>query len=167
MNGNHDAHRAVMHDDENQCERYQAPGEVCFVAKSASDNHVLRPLELQVMEAVWSQGASTVASVHQRINSRRQVPLAYTTVMTVMSRLFDKGVLARTKEGRGYTYKAITERGGIAHLVATRRIRSLLTDFGPVAVTAFVDQVADDPEAMRLLARLTEPDSDNGHAVQD
>ena len=59
------------------------------------------PLEAAVMEAVWAAGGPvSVREVMGRLNNGRAEPLAYTTVMTVMSRLAEKGALARSPAGR-------------------------------------------------------------------
>ena len=68
---------------------------------------LLGPLEGEVMDVMWSAGASlSVRAVLVELNRGRSQPLAYTTVMTVMSRLAEKDVLRRTKDGRGYVYEA-------------------------------------------------------------
>ena len=59
---------------------------------------LLGSLELQVMEFMWQTGEATVQQVVKTINRRR--PIAYTTVMTVMGHLVDKGLLSRTMEGK-------------------------------------------------------------------
>jgi len=63
---------------------------------------MLGPLELQVMEVVWSSGKSSVRDVVERLESR----LAYTTVMTTLDRLFKKGLLNRYKAERAFVYTA-------------------------------------------------------------
>jgi BlaI family penicillinase repressor len=62
----------------------------------------LGDLESEIMSAVWEKGEATVQDVQSALEPRR--PLAYTTVMTVMSRLAQKGLLQRRKEGRAYVY---------------------------------------------------------------
>ena len=61
-------------------------------------------LEAEIMETVWSSGWETfaVSDVHNILEKEREI--AYTTVMTTVSRLFDKGLLDRHKEGRRYIY---------------------------------------------------------------
>src|ERR1700758_2698658 len=63
---------------------------------------VLGPLELQVMEVVWSRGESSVRDVVEKLDNR----LAYTTVMTTLDRLFKKGLLDRYKSERAFVYSA-------------------------------------------------------------
>ncbi|MGC9950648.1 MAG: BlaI/MecI/CopY family transcriptional regulator [Bryobacteraceae bacterium] len=57
-------------------------------------------LELQVMEALWAHGESSVHEVAQRLGR----PLAYTTVMTTLDRLFKKDLLVRRKSERAFLY---------------------------------------------------------------
>ena len=93
-------------------------------------------------------GASAVwAGHHQRFRARdgRTKPLAYTTVMTVMSRLADKGALRRRPQGRSYVYEATAaDSAGLA-------VRGVLRDFGDAAMAQFVEEARSDP---KLLERL-------------
>lgn len=57
-------------------------------------------LESQVMELVWSRGEGSVHDVMRALER----PLAYTTVMTTLDRLYKKGLLARRKEERAFLY---------------------------------------------------------------
>jgi predicted transcriptional regulator len=59
-------------------------------------------LESKVMEILWARGESTVRDVVDRLTR----PLAYTTVMTTLDRLFKKGLLDRRKEDRAFYYVA-------------------------------------------------------------
>ncbi|HWG57835.1 MAG TPA: BlaI/MecI/CopY family transcriptional regulator [Candidatus Acidoferrales bacterium] len=71
-------------------------------AKSSRKLTALGTLECQVMDAVWTGGEGTVRDV-SRILGR---PLAYTTVMTTLERLFKKGLLQRRISGRAFLYSA-------------------------------------------------------------
>jgi predicted transcriptional regulator len=57
-------------------------------------------LELRVMEVLWSHGESNVHDVVERLGR----PLAYTTVMTTLDRLFKKHLLVRRKSERAFFY---------------------------------------------------------------
>ena len=63
--------------------------------------------EMEILHHVWELGEATVASVQERILEERKV--AYTTVMTVMKNLADKGYLQFRKEGVTYVYSAAQE----------------------------------------------------------
>jgi predicted transcriptional regulator len=64
---------------------------------------MLTPLELDIMKAVWRQPPITVRAVQDDIRPGRK--LAYTTVMTIMDRLYHKGFLKRTLLSRTHYYE--------------------------------------------------------------
>ena len=65
--------------------------------------------ELQIMNVVWDRGRVTVRDVYEALRKRRQV--AYTTVMTMMSILDQKGFLKRTPgEDRAFVYEPARSR---------------------------------------------------------
>ena len=64
---------------------------------------VLGPLEAEIMRLVWQHGQVTVKQIHRILSRRREI--AYTTVMTTMSRLADKGILKRARRGMAYVYR--------------------------------------------------------------
>lgn len=76
-------------------------------------------LEEGVMEVLWTHGDASVRNVVDRL----QRPLAYTTIMTTLDRLFKKGLLDRRRESRAFIYSARLsreqwERGRAGELVA-------------------------------------------------
>jgi predicted transcriptional regulator len=79
----------------------------------------LGPLEEVVMEVLWTNGPDTVRGVVDKLER----PLAYTTIMTTLDRLFKKGLLARNREARAFVYSAKLsreewERGRAGEIVA-------------------------------------------------
>ena len=63
----------------------------------------LAPLELDCMNTLWPMGQGTVREIRDRLAPRR--PRAYTTIMTILDRLAQKGVVERQKSGRAWLYK--------------------------------------------------------------
>ncbi len=121
---------------------------------------LLGNLEYAVMQVVWQNQRVTVRDVVDALNQQR--PLAYTTVMTVMSRLAEKGILRQHRAGRAYEYEAVYTPEELAAESAGQTIRSLLEDFGPVAVTEFVQQVGQvDRRQLQRLAQLAQEASEN------
>jgi BlaI family penicillinase repressor len=66
--------------------------------------HVLTPQELEIMKVVWSSGPVTVRDVYETLLGRRKV--AYTTVMTMMNILEQKGYLKKSAKDRAFVYQA-------------------------------------------------------------
>jgi BlaI family transcriptional regulator, penicillinase repressor len=56
------------------------------------------------MNALWPLGEATVRQVRESLSARK--PRAYTTIMTILDRLAQKGIVARRKVGRAYLYQA-------------------------------------------------------------
>jgi predicted transcriptional regulator len=65
-----------------------------------SQTLALGSLELELMEILWLHGENSVRNVVPKLNR----PLAYTTVMTTLDRLFKKGLLDRHKSDRAFVY---------------------------------------------------------------
>ncbi len=82
---------------------------------------MLGPLEMQVMEVVWSCGHCSVRDVVQKLDSK----LAYTTVMTTLDRLFKKGMLERQKSERSFVYSPLLT----SHEWERRRAGDLVAGF--------------------------------------
>jgi predicted transcriptional regulator len=66
----------------------------------------LGSLELELMEILWSGGENSVRNVVPQLSR----PLAYTTVMTTLDRLFKKGLLHRRKSDRAFVYSPVFSR---------------------------------------------------------
>jgi predicted transcriptional regulator len=104
-------------------------------------------LEADVMEVVWSKGwdSFAVSEVHRELAKRRAI--AYTTVMTTVSRLFDKGLLGRERDGRRYLYHPKLTREAFAQRMAAKVLDRLADARSDGAVALLVDRVARADEA--------------------
>jgi predicted transcriptional regulator len=111
----------------------------------------LGSLETQVMELLWAAGRPlTVREARDALNDGRTPPLAYTTVLTVMSRLAGKGALTRTPRGRSHQYApAVTDEAALA-------VRDVIASYGQAALSHFVDQASADPSLRDRLRALLE-----------
>jgi len=69
--------------------------------------------EMEILHIVWEKDEATVAEVHEHILGYRKV--AYTTVMTIMKKLADKGILAFRKDGVTYIYRAAQPQEKVKH----------------------------------------------------
>lgn len=110
---------------------------------------LLGPLGAEVMHVLWSAGQPTpVRAVLDRLNRDRREPLAYTTVMTVLVRLTERGAATRTAVGRGYLYEAAVRDA------AELAVQDVVRDHGDAAVAYFVDQARAEPRLRQRLERL-------------
>lgn len=101
------------------------------------------------MAVLWqADGPLTVRDVLEELNAGGSDDLAYTTVMTTLSRLADKGLLRRHRVGRGYHYEpAVDDAAEVA-------VRDVVREFGDAALAHFVDEVAEDVGLRRRLQEL-------------
>ncbi len=110
----------------------------------------LGDLETDVMNAVWELGEVTVQEVKDSLEPSR--PLAYTTVMTVMTRLTEKGLLIRHKEGRAYVYKPASSQEKLAGSMLRSLVQRFYNGAGEKAIAHLleIDENVDDEELERL-----------------
>jgi predicted transcriptional regulator len=109
-------------------------------------------LEAEVLAALWSSRAPLTASAVKR---ELCGTLAYSTVVTILSRLHAKGVLDRTPHGRAFAYTPVADEPGLA----ARRMRQVLdaeSDRRRV-LARFVSDLSDEDE--RLLRSLLAQES--------
>ena len=102
------------------------------------------------MEVLWDRGGwLTPGEVHEVLAAGR--PLAYTTVMTILVRLWQKGRLERERDGRAFAYRSLHTRE--EH--AARRMRELLAEVAdrPAVFNHFLNGLpaADRAQLRRLL----------------
>ena len=120
----------------------------------------LHELEEAVMEEVWRRGETSVREVMEGLNGRSEIDRAYTTYMTIMSRLDSKGLLNRRREGKTDFYRAVYTRDQYADLRARAAIDSVVDQFGDVALTHIARQMARlDPQHRRSLQRIARGDT--------
>jgi len=108
-------------------------------------------LEADVLRYLWKlNGGATPGQVADALD----VDIAYTTVMTVLTRLWRKGLVERERQGRAYAYRACGSEADFA----AQRMRDALdrADDSKAALSRFVDTLSPrDSKALRqVLARL-------------
>ena len=109
--------------------------------------------ELDVMGVLWDLGSGTVADVRERISD----DLAYTTVLTILRTLEEKGYVGHEEEGRAYRYHPLVERDRAQASALRRLTRKLFSDSTELLLTRLVsDRELDDAEIRRLQRLLEE-----------
>lgn len=111
--------------------------------------NVLGPLGSAVMRVVWERGDATVGEVAETLNTAPGRRHAYTTVMTVMSRLYERGLLSRTKRGRGYVYTAVGAEDEVLSSMSVRAVDQVLARYGTAALRQFAARLGEVDPALR------------------
>jgi len=139
-----------------QVEGYEMPPKPYPVNQKAGDGlrKFLGELELAVMEVIWMREQANVSDIVAALNEQGRA-LAYTSVMTVMNRLTEKGWLTTERQGKAYLYRAVHSREEAEAAAVGEAVRTLLRDFGDVAVAQFLKELDEiDPEHLARLAEL-------------
>ena len=106
--------------------------------------------ELDVMSVLWDVGPATVAEVRERIAD----DLAYTTVLTMLRTLEQKGYVSHTEDGRAHRYKPLVKRE-VAGRTALRRLVDKVFDGSPeLLLTQLVSDKNLSDEELRRLRKL-------------
>ncbi|HXT87424.1 MAG TPA: BlaI/MecI/CopY family transcriptional regulator [Verrucomicrobiae bacterium] len=118
-----------------------------FSRSDGASRAALGRLERSVMEVLWTRGESSVREVAKKLGR----PLAYTTVMTTLDRLYKKNLLERRKEERAFLYAPRVTRNDWER----RRADELFAEFlgGPrpsrdLLVSCFVEAAGQYDEAL-------------------
>jgi predicted transcriptional regulator len=115
----------------------------------------LHELEAEVMEEMWARGEASVREVMEALNADADKERAYTTYMTIMTRLDGKGLLERRREGKTDFYTPLYTRDQYADLRARAELDSVVDQFGELALAHIARQWARlDPQRRRALQRL-------------
>jgi predicted transcriptional regulator len=140
-----------MSEDEYTPSDYRADGEHLET--------ILGTLEAKVMNTIWGmQTPVRVRDVYERLKKEKKI--AYTTVMSTMNTLFEKGLLDRKiTKGRGgllYVYWPKRTRQEIERLAVKKVIDSLIRNFGNSVTSYLAEMTASDDEKIEPLRKLFE-----------
>ncbi len=104
----------------------------------------LPPAELEVLKALWDQGPVTVRQVMNHLHQRNR-KIAYTTVLTFLTRLEQRGLVRSDKSGIAYKYRATVTR----EKVMKSRLKSFLKDVYDGAAAPLVLQLVKEERLSR------------------
>ena len=113
---------------------------------------MLTPLELDIMKAVWKHPPVTVRDVQAEIRPARN--LAYTTVMTIMDRLHQKGFLTRQLQARTHMYSPAIAYGQVRDEAVKTLVNSFF-DGSETGLLEFLNSVS--PQTVSRTHEFSEP----------
>ncbi|MDI6716946.1 MAG: BlaI/MecI/CopY family transcriptional regulator [Actinomycetota bacterium] len=113
---------------------------------------VLGDLEADIMEQVWQRDVTSVREVYEALKQARDI--AYTTVMTVMVRLSEKGILKKEREGKHYLYRPTVSREELSKTMLSSIINGFKADFGSQALAFFIEELSEDEQTLDELEAL-------------
>ncbi len=96
------------------------------------------PAELEVLQVVWGHGPCSVRQVMTILNERR--PRAYTSVMSLMNVMAEKGLLRRKRKGRAFIYDARVSEDGTQSQILKDLLNRVFDGSASVLVTRLLQQ---------------------------
>lgn len=107
----------------------------------------LGELEQQIMDIVWECKNCSARDVLNKLETDKK--LAYTTVATILQRLFDKGLLTRKENAAGHIYSPKISKEKYTKNVAQSFLKNFISSFGDTAIASFADSIDKLPEKKR------------------
>lgn len=106
--------------------------------------------ELDIMDILWERSSGTVGEVQERL----QDELAYTTVLTVLRTLEQKGFVGHEAEGRAYRYYPLVERSEAQASHVDRLLRKLFSGSPELLLTQLVSERGLSKDELKRLRKL-------------
>jgi predicted transcriptional regulator len=122
------------------------------MARKTSSN--LTDAELRLMQVVWNRGSATVSDVVEALAG--DVELAYSTVLTTMRILEDKGYLKHTKEGRAFVYHPVVGREEAKRSAVRQLLARFFGDSSEQLVLNLLDEELTAAELKRIRKMIAE-----------
>ncbi|WP_438449016.1 BlaI/MecI/CopY family transcriptional regulator [Gorillibacterium sp. sgz5001074] len=115
-------------------------------------NRFFGPLEAKIMDILWTHRELSIKEVQIKLEQEKN--LSFNTVMTVMNRLLEKGLLGKRLEGRTSLYHPAYTKDEFMEIQSKEITHELLEDFGSLVVTHMIDAL--DEADSDLLLKLEE-----------
>jgi predicted transcriptional regulator len=132
--------------------------------EKSKSRQTLTPLELEIMQVLWAEGASTVSEVQPRLKG----DLAYTTVQTMMNVLLRKNKVKRTREGRAFRYHPAVSRERATGGALSDLVKRMFGGSSEALLMAMVDtRQITAKELKRVAKRLEAAERDGQDAKED
>src|SRR4051812_7207269 len=113
------------------------------------------PAELEVLKILWDRdGPSTVRDVFQAVNCVADPPRAYTSVMSLLNVMTDKGLLRRSPQGRAFRYEPVAPREQTLRSLLGETLKRVYNGSASLLVAHLLDQShpsRDELDQIRLL----------------
>lgn len=120
----------------------------------------LTPRETEIMNVLWDRGPSTVAEVREALNDGS----AYTTILTLMRVLEEKGHVTRRAEGKAHRYRALVRRDAARSRAVDGVLGQFFRGSAELMLTQLVSRRDLDEDALRRLRALVDERLGEGEA---
>jgi BlaI family penicillinase repressor len=109
------------------------------------------PAELEVLQVIWERGPSTVREVMTVLNQER--PRAYTSVMSLMNVMVEKGLLTPKPKGRAFVYSARVSQAGTQSEIVKDVLNRVFDGSASALVTHLLAEAKPDSEELEEIRK--------------
>lgn len=107
----------------------------------------LGELEQRIMNIVWEMKSCSTRDVQNKLGKDRK--LAYTTVATVLQRLYEKGLITRTAKTKAHIYFPRVSKESYGRNIAQSFLKRFINSFGDTAIASFAESIEQLPKEKR------------------
>lgn len=115
-------------------------------------NSMFTDRELDIMSVLWRDGSGSVAEVREALED----PVAYTTVLTILRILEDKGAVRHEAEGRAYRYFPLIESEAAGGSALSRIQEKIFGGSAELLLTQLVSDQDIPPEQLARMRKILE-----------
>jgi predicted transcriptional regulator len=113
----------------------------------------LTEVELELMEVLWKMGKATVSDIVEALPDER---LAYSSVLTMMRILEQKGYVTHEKEGRAFRYRPLIDQQQAQRSVIGYLLKRFFNNSPELLVVNLLESEDVDPDEVKRLRQLIE-----------
>lgn len=128
--------------------------EVTYLARRKSPT--LTEVELELMDVLWDRGQATVSEIVEALPEER---LAYSSVLTMMRILEQKGYVEHDKEGRAFIYRPLVDRQQAQKSVIGYLLKRFFNNSPELLVVNLLEHDDVGPDEVKRLKRMIEKSS--------
>lgn len=110
----------------------------------------------EIMQIIWKEERSTLKDITLRLRKKRKI--AYTTVATILQRLYERGMVKKVKEGKRHFYTPSFSKETYLSRLIKAFINKTTSTYGDLAISSFVEGLDSLPKSKKdyLLSLLHE-----------
>jgi predicted transcriptional regulator len=116
----------------------------------------LTDAELRLMDVLWAKGKATVSDVVEGLPE--DIPLAYSTVLTTLRILENKGYIRHTKEGRAFVYQPVVDREEARERAVKHLLRRFFENSPELLMLNLIESTKIDAKELQRLRKRIEED---------
>lgn len=123
------------------------------------------PAELEVLKVLWDRsGPASVREVLEVLNRQHEPPRAYTSVMSLLNVMTEKGLLRRSPQGRAFMYEPASPRDQTLRSVLGETLERAYSGSASLLVAHLLEQSAPSADELDLIRSLLDEYQSRGSA---